>query len=39
MKMSKLGYFSEFLLFLPLVLIAMLLAYRGHAPDGLLDVR
>jgi sterol desaturase/sphingolipid hydroxylase (fatty acid hydroxylase superfamily) len=29
MKMTKLGYFSEFLLFPPLVLIAMLLAFRG----------
>ena len=32
MKMSKLGYFSEFLLFPPLVLIAMLLAYRNFIP-------
>jgi sterol desaturase/sphingolipid hydroxylase (fatty acid hydroxylase superfamily) len=31
MKMSKLGYFSEFLLFPPLVLAATLLAYH-HAP-------
>src|SRR6185437_2339320 len=32
MKMSKLGYFSEFLLFPPLVLIATLLAYRSFIP-------
>ena len=32
MKMSKLGYFSEFLLFPPLVLIATLLAYRSLMP-------
>jgi sterol desaturase/sphingolipid hydroxylase (fatty acid hydroxylase superfamily) len=32
MKMSKLGYFSEFLLFPPLVLIATLLAYRSLIP-------
>jgi sterol desaturase/sphingolipid hydroxylase (fatty acid hydroxylase superfamily) len=32
MKMSKLGYFSEFLLFPPLVLIATLLAYRNLIP-------
>ena len=29
MKMSKLGYFSEFLLFPPLVLIATFLTFRG----------
>ncbi len=29
MKMSKLGYFSEFLLFPPLVVIAILLVFRG----------
>jgi sterol desaturase/sphingolipid hydroxylase (fatty acid hydroxylase superfamily) len=29
MKMSKLGYFSEFLLFPPLVLLAVLLAFRS----------
>ena len=32
MKMSKLGYFSEFLLFPPLVLIATLLAFRSSVP-------
>jgi len=32
MKMSKLGYFFEFLLFPPLVLIGMLLAFRSSAP-------
>jgi len=32
MKMSRLGYFSEFLLFPPLLAIAMLLAYRSPAP-------
>lgn len=32
MKMSKLGYFSEFLLFPPLVLIATLLACRSLSP-------
>jgi sterol desaturase/sphingolipid hydroxylase (fatty acid hydroxylase superfamily) len=32
MKMSKLGYFSEFLLFPPLVLLAAWLAFRGSAP-------
>lgn len=32
MKMSKFGYFSEFLLFPPLVLVAMLVAFRGSAP-------
>src|ERR1017187_10152721 len=32
MKMSKLGYFSEFLLFPPLVLIATLLAFRSSIP-------
>jgi sterol desaturase/sphingolipid hydroxylase (fatty acid hydroxylase superfamily) len=32
MKMSKLAYFSEFLLFPPLVLIATLLAYRNLIP-------
>ena len=32
MKMSKLGYFSEFLLFPPLVLAATLLAFRSSIP-------
>ncbi len=32
MKMSKLGYFSEFLLFPPLVLVAALLAFRSSIP-------
>jgi hypothetical protein len=32
MKMSKFGYFSEFLLFPPLVLIATLLAFRSLIP-------
>jgi sterol desaturase/sphingolipid hydroxylase (fatty acid hydroxylase superfamily) len=32
MKMSKLGYFSEFLLFPPLVLVATLLAFRSLTP-------
>jgi sterol desaturase/sphingolipid hydroxylase (fatty acid hydroxylase superfamily) len=32
MKMSKLGYFSEFLLFPPLVLLATLLAFRSSNP-------
>jgi sterol desaturase/sphingolipid hydroxylase (fatty acid hydroxylase superfamily) len=32
MKMSKLGCFSEFLLFPPLVLIAILLAFRSSVP-------
>lgn len=32
MKMSKLGYFSEFLLFPPLVLAAVLLAFRSPTP-------
>jgi sterol desaturase/sphingolipid hydroxylase (fatty acid hydroxylase superfamily) len=32
MKMSKLGYFSEFILFPPLVLIATLLAFRSPTP-------
>ena len=32
MKMSKLGYFSEFLLFPPLFIIAMLLAFRSSIP-------
>ena len=32
MKMSKLGYFSEFLLFPPLVLVATLLAFRSATP-------
>jgi sterol desaturase/sphingolipid hydroxylase (fatty acid hydroxylase superfamily) len=32
MKMSKFGYFSEFLLFPPLVLVAMLVAFRGSTP-------
>jgi len=34
MKMSKLGYFSEFLLFPPLVLVATLLAFRGSHPPA-----
>ncbi len=33
MKMSKFGYFSEFLLFPPLVLVAILLAFRGPIPS------
>lgn len=32
MKMSKLGYFSEFLLFPPLILVATLLAFRSSIP-------
>jgi sterol desaturase/sphingolipid hydroxylase (fatty acid hydroxylase superfamily) len=32
MKMSKLGYFSEFLLFPPLILFATLLAFRSSIP-------
>src|ERR1039458_2408933 len=32
MKMSKLGYFFEFLLFPPLVLVATLLAFRSAIP-------
>ena len=32
MKMTKLGYFSEFLLFPPLVLVAALLAFRSSIP-------
>ena len=32
MKMSKLGYFSEFLLFPPLVLVATLFAFRSSTP-------
>jgi sterol desaturase/sphingolipid hydroxylase (fatty acid hydroxylase superfamily) len=32
MKMSKLGYFSEFLLFPPLILVATLLAFRSLIP-------
>jgi len=32
MKMSKLGYFSEFILFPPLVLAATLLAFRSSIP-------
>ena len=32
MNMSKLGYFSEFLLFPPLVLFATLLAFRSSIP-------
>jgi len=32
MKMGKLGYFSEFLLFPPLVLVAALLAFRSSTP-------
>jgi sterol desaturase/sphingolipid hydroxylase (fatty acid hydroxylase superfamily) len=32
MKMSKLGYFSEFLLFPPLILVAMLLVFRSSTP-------
>jgi sterol desaturase/sphingolipid hydroxylase (fatty acid hydroxylase superfamily) len=32
MKMSKLGYFSEFLLFPPLILVAMFLAFRSSMP-------
>jgi sterol desaturase/sphingolipid hydroxylase (fatty acid hydroxylase superfamily) len=32
MKMSKLGYFSEFLLFPPLIVVAALLAFRSSIP-------
>ncbi len=32
MKMSKFGYFSEFLLFPPLVLVATLVAFRSSTP-------
>jgi len=32
MKMSKLGYFSEFLIFPPLVLLATLMAFRSSMP-------
>ena len=32
MKMSKLGYFSEFLIFPPLVLVATLLAFHSSMP-------
>ncbi len=32
MKMSKLGYFAEFLLFPPLVLVTTLLAFRSSIP-------
>lgn len=32
MKMSKFGYFSEFLIFPPLVLVATLLAFRSSMP-------
>ncbi|MFA6266256.1 MAG: sterol desaturase family protein [Pseudolabrys sp.] len=32
MKMSRLGYFSEFLLFPPLLVFAVLLAFRGSTP-------
>ena len=32
MKMSKLGYFFEFLLFPPLVLVATLLVFRSLIP-------
>ena len=32
MKMSKLGYFSEFLIFPPLVFVAVLFAFRGAVP-------
>jgi len=32
MKMSRLGYFSEFILFPSLVLIATAFAYRDAAP-------
>jgi hypothetical protein len=32
MKMGKFGYFSEFLLFPPLVLLAVLLAFRSSTP-------
>ena len=33
MKMSKFGYFSEFLLFPPLVLVAILLVFRSSIPS------
>jgi sterol desaturase/sphingolipid hydroxylase (fatty acid hydroxylase superfamily) len=32
MKMSKLGYFSEFLFFPPLVIVGMLIAFRSSIP-------
>jgi hypothetical protein len=35
MKISKLGYFSEFLLFPPLVLVATLLVFRSSIPPSL----
>ena len=35
MKLSKLGYFSEFVLFPPLVLFAALIGYRTSAPPSL----
>jgi sterol desaturase/sphingolipid hydroxylase (fatty acid hydroxylase superfamily) len=34
MKMSKIGYFSEFLLFPPLVLVATVLVFRGSMPPS-----
>jgi hypothetical protein len=34
MKMSKLGYFFEFLLFPPLVLVATLFAFRSAIPPS-----
>jgi hypothetical protein len=35
MKMTKLGYFSEFLIFPPLVLVATLLAFKSSSPPQL----
>lgn len=32
MKMSKLGYFAEFLIFPPVVIVATLMAFRGPTP-------
>ncbi len=34
MKMSKFGYFSEFLLFPPLILVALALVFRGSMPPS-----
>jgi len=34
MKMSKIGYFSEFLLFPPLVVVAMIQVFRGPVPPS-----
>ena len=37
MKMSKLGYFFEFLLLPPFVLVATLLAFRNPTPPHLMN--